>query len=157
MIKLLDRFTTQDGSWDVDITKPYGVDLLHLDKYRNQAAQLGGANHIYVHVPDGARTMFRTADGENQTTLAPVHEGWVNFPLYHSSAYNPDTGAVGPWEVWVNSTRIAEGIGLPYGWHVSTFLVVGEDGAMDGGPAPTEPPAQDKIQLIVNGKVVWSN
>lgn len=157
-MQLIDRWTTQDGSWDVDITKPYGIDLIHRVNYGAEASQLGGANHIYVSVPKGIHKLeFNTEDGMNpwQTNIMLDRPTWYNYPLFHSSAYNPDNGEIGPWKVLVDNELIASGIGLPYGWHVSTFLVVGEGEAV---PVPQPPsPGQDRIRVYRNDDLEYDS
>jgi hypothetical protein len=153
---VIDRWTTQFGSWDVDISHEFGIDLIHEQKYRNEDIPGKGADHhILVKASPGDTVRFNTAGGENPSAFLVGDTRWVNFPMFASSAYNPDRGERGPWEVYVNNIRVADGIGLPGGLHVSTFLVVDEDNL---GSGPT-PPVQDKdkIQLIVNGVTVWSN
>lgn len=142
-MKLIDSFHTQDGKWYVDSSKKYGIDQAHIDRYGKDANELGGANHIYVLAPQGSEVYFETAD--RNVHAGPFKAGadgesdWENLGLYHSSAYNPDRGEVGPWNVYVDGVLVASGIGLPYGWHVSTFLVVANE---DSAPPPTEPPGQ---------------
>lgn len=150
---VIDKWTTQEGSWDVDDSHPYGIDLEHQVKYGNEDIPgKGGSTHIFVKAPAKSVT-FRTADGLNDTEVWQSSSGWTNFPMFHSSAYNPDKGERGPWEVWVDGTKVVDGIGLPFGWHVSTFLVVGESGTSTG---PTVPPSSsDVYQLFKNGVLVW--
>lgn len=139
IIRVVDKWTTQNGSWDVNPQNKYGIDQAHRDKY--EAGRLidgsGGQNHIFVKAPTGAVVMF-SSDGV-RWEFGTLKGGWVNLPMFHDgSAYNTANG-VGPWRVRVDSEIVADGIGLPDGLHVSTFLVV-EDIAGDG-PTPVEPPA----------------
>lgn len=137
-LRVVDRFTTQDGSWDVS-PKPYSIDQAHRDRY--EAGRLidgsGGQNHIFVKPPAGSIVMF-SSDGVRWSEGA-LKGGWWNWPMFHEgSAYNTANGT-GSWRVRVDNAIVAEGIGLPDGLHVSSFLVV-EDVA--DGPTPIEPPAQ---------------
>lgn len=142
-MKVIDRFTTQDGLWDVDASKKLGIDQAHRDKYADNPAK-GAANHIHVKAAPGTVIKFNTSDGKNPVEFMTGPSGWVNLGITHDASYNPDTGAVGPWGVWANGEQVASGIGLPYGWHVATFLVLGDGDA----PTPTLPP------LVVTGDAV---
>lgn len=136
---LIDRFTTQDGSWDVNPAKKYGIDQAHRDKY--EAGRLidgsGGQNHIFVNAPAGAVVMF-SSDGV-RWVFGTTKGGWTSLPMFHDGSAYKTANGVGPWRVRVDSEIVADGIGLPDGEHVSTYLVVANDGT---GPTPTEPPAQ---------------
>jgi hypothetical protein len=151
---VIDRWTTQHGSWDVDITHPYGIDLKHSVRYSGEDIPGKGAStHIFVKALPGSVVTFMTSDGANKQSMLVPPTSWVNFPMFHSSAYNPDKGEVGPWQVWVDGVMVAEGIGLPHSQHVSTFLVVAENSA------PPVPPVQgeDKYLLYKNGVLVWES
>lgn len=144
-MKLLDRFTTQHGSWDVNPNKPYGIDEAHRIKY--EAGRLipgaGGDHHIFVNSAVGNFVEFYTEDGNNYKAFHIPVEGWLNFPIF----------AGAKWHVAVNQYLVAKDIELPGGEHVSTFLVVGED-----EPVPQPPsPGQDHYVLYRNGAVVYDS
>lgn len=149
MAKLIDRFQTQDGSWDVDVTKPYGISLAALHKYGNEDIPgKGGANHIFVKAKPGSWVMFLTNDGKNKEVKDVDASGWVNFPMFHSSAYVPARGEQGPWNVYVNNLQVATGIGLPDGLHVSTFLVTDDSEPIPAPPpTPAESPLREAIRM----------
>jgi hypothetical protein len=137
-LKVVDRFTTHNGSWEPDNT-PFSVTQIAAAKYAGYPAK-GAANHIHVKAAPGTFVEFNTSDGKNPVELMVGPSGWVNLGMTHDASYNPDTGAVGPWGVWIGGQQIANGIGLPYGWHVATFLVVGDAGETDPTEPPVEPP-----------------
>jgi hypothetical protein len=143
MLKLIDRWTTQHGSWDVNPQNKYGIDQAHRDKYLagRDIPGSGGDHHIFVKAKPGSTVSFRTADGRNVEGTVRL-DSWINLPIYD-----------GGWEVWVNGERAATDIGFPGGEHVSTFLVVDEDEQLQPVPQPTN----DKYQLFKNGELVWQS
>lgn len=153
MLKVIDSFTTRDGVWEVD-TRPYGLTKDKLEKYGGEDIPgKGGASHIFVKVKPKNMVRFYTKDATTPQSEVKIVDasGWVNFNLWKSSAYWPPN--VGPWFVDVDGVEVASGLGLPEGLHVSTFLDVDEDNGVAIPDAPT--PGRDKIQVIVNGVVVW--
>ncbi len=154
MLKVVDRFTTRDGHWEPD-GKPFSITQIAAEKYSNIPGR-GAAHHIFVRVPKGLHSLeFNTENGMNQwtTNLMLDEPTWYNYPIFQG--YNPDKGESGAWLVRIDGEKVAEGIGLPYGWHVSTFLVV-EDVASPVVDVPGTP-AQKSIRLIVDGKVVYES
>jgi hypothetical protein len=152
MLRVVDRFTTRDGSWEPN-NLPFSITQVAAEKYKGIPGA-GAAHHIFVKLPKDAQVVeFNTLDGRNGIT-GHVRDGmWVSHPIFQG--YNPDKGEEGAWHVWVDGERVTqEGIGLPYGWHVSTFLVV-EDVAPQ--VEPVEPGAADKYQLYRNGTLVWES
>lgn len=99
----------------------------------------GGADHnIQVCVQEengervaGAGVVF-TSDGVgNLQPPAPSvvlrnteQHGWCNIPIFAPASYPP---ALGPWSTTklsdLGASDIITGIGLPWNWHVSTFVV----------------------------------
>lgn len=138
-MKVIERFTTKNGSWE-PTGEQFSITPAAAAKYAAYPAK-GAANHIHVKAAPGTVVTFNTSDGKNPVELMVGPSGWVNLGMTHDASYNPDTGAVGPWGVWIGGEQIASGIGLPYGWHVATFLVLGEGDSVPE-PLPTEPPAQ---------------
>lgn len=134
-MRLLDSFTTRDGSWQPN-GQLYSITAEAVSKY-DDCPFKGAATHIIVKAPSGTRITCQTSDQKNATNFVVGEPNWINFPLFHSSAYNPDRGERGPWEVWANGALIVDGIGLPYGWHVSTFLIMDE---ATTGTMPVPPP-----------------
>jgi hypothetical protein len=151
MLKVVDSWTTQDGEWFAS-SKPYSIDVEHVGKYVGIPGA-GAAHHAMIKSPPSSLVEFFVPGGLKESRIADG-SGWVNFPMFGESSYNPDVGEVGPWIVRVDGQSVAEGIGLPYGFHVSTFLVV-ED-VKPEVPVP-EPGTVDKYQLFKNGVEVWSS
>lgn len=148
-LKVVDRFTTQNGSWDVDPSKPYGIDQEHRDRYEwgRLIPGSGGDHHIFVKSDIGNFVVFGTTDRKNYRTFHVPTSGWLNFPIFG-----------GYWNVWVNDVLVAENITLPNGEHVSTFLIVDD---VDEGSQPTPIPASveavSHIQVIVDDVMVFDN
>lgn len=166
MLKVVYRFTTQDGSWNPNDGKVYTITKEAFDRYAIEGIPgAGGSTHIFVKVPERTEIVeFNTSDGKNPKSIYTNGKAqWVNFPMFHTSAYNPDRDEVGPWEVRIDGELVAQGLGLPFGWHVSTFLVVEEAGSVAPLPTPPSvgtPPTQaipDKIELYINGLLAWRN
>jgi hypothetical protein len=141
-LKVVDRFTTQHGSWDVNPSKPYGIDQAHRDKY--EAGRLipgaGADHHIFVKSDIGNFVEFNTAAGNQYKAFHIPVEGWLNFPIYGDG-----------WIVRVNNIEVARDIGLPGGEHVSTFLIV-ED--VDSGSQP-QPPQGEWKTVTIHGTRFW--
>jgi hypothetical protein len=154
-LKVTDRWTTQNGSWDVNPAKPFGIDQAHRDKYEagKNIPGAGADHHIMVYAPFAHIVEF-SSDSDVWYPGA-VKDGWWNFPIFKDAFYDPDKNEVGTWHVRIEYEKLAtEGIGLPKGEHVSTFLVV-ED--VDSGSQPdtpsTPPSTVSHIQVLVNGVV----
>lgn len=121
-------FTSRDGKLEVD-NREYGMEQEGLDELGDAKPHLGGATQIFVKVKDGPsnKVRFFTRDGGVSVVREEKPEsGWAVYELTHdNAAYNPDRGEVGWWNVQVEDapSDVVEGIGLPYSWHVSTFVV----------------------------------
>jgi hypothetical protein len=156
MLKVIDRFTTRDGSWEPS-DKPFSITPVAAAKYANIPGR-GAAHHIFVHVPQGAGVVeFNTADRKNRNEIFVWGESkWVNFPIWQG--YNPDKGEVGAWGVWIDGEKVADGLGLPYGWHVSTFLVVEDkEPQVEIPPGPSVPGQKERWTLYRNGALVFDS
>lgn len=102
----------------------------------------GGADHdilVCVQGPDGARLQHAgvafasdgpawlqpPTDPEHVTVQDTKAHGWCNVSMYASSLSYPP--ALGPWTVAklseVGASDLVTGMGLPWKWHVSTFIV----------------------------------
>lgn len=152
MYKITDRWTTRDGSWEPS-NKEYSITKEMADKYGNNFPQKGGATHLFARIEGGPsqKIRFSTRDSNINVSRYLEQSGWANIPIEHGSAYNPDRGESGWWNMRVEDAagEIAEGFGLPYSWHVSNFVVfkwqegdVEEpDEPVDDGPEvpPTDP------------------
>lgn len=142
VLKVIDRFTTRDGRWEVD-DRPYGVTKEIFEKYGSvDIPGKGGASHIFVKVLPRSAVVFYTSDFKNRETKIADDSGWVNFNLWKSSAFWPPNE--GPWMVDVGNVNVARGLGLPEGLHVSTFLIVGD---VDEGSHPS-PPSEKPVSHI---------
>lgn len=156
-MKLIDRFTTQHGSWDVNPANRWGIDQAHRDKY--QAGSLidgaGADHHIFVHASPAL--LVEVSSNGNDWFEGDFKGGWWSFPIY-DAYFDPDKGERGPWRIMVDDVQIADGIGMPKGEHVSWFFVVEDTtGKPDISTPPTQPPSAPRIQLIVDGVVVWQS
>jgi hypothetical protein len=168
-VTVIDRWTTEDGSWEVRPNKRWGIDQGHRDEYHagKFIPPAGADHHIIVSAPIGTKVEFVNVDSHRQVESATVgSDGWVNFPIFQDSGYNADAGAQGPWSVRINGVIAASGIGLPLGHHVSTFLVVHIDAdepappPVPTDPAPTNPPPTPtpgtdsvEVTMVVSGLV----
>lgn len=152
MWRVVDRWQTQNGTWDVNPEFPYGIDQAHSDFYKkgSEIPGAGGQNHIFVKARRGMRVGFRSDPGGTSVVYTVPETGWVNHPMFGpGSVYYPKEGQRGPWIVSIDGIDIMDGIGLPEGHHVSTFLVAGNDrsptpvptpgGGTDGGTQPPTP------------------
>ncbi len=151
VMQVIDRWTTQHGSWDVNPANKYGIDKQHADKYFQGSAipGAGADHHIFVCAFAGNVVTFKTSDNtQHKDEYLPL-SGWVNFPIFEG--YKASEGERGPWQVWVEGEMVADGIGLPDGEHVSTFLVMGKGDK----PDVPQPPAK-QITVIIDD-VVYTN
>lgn len=152
-------FTSRDGRLDPD-DREYGIDQEGLDILGDDRPHLGGATQIFAKTEGGPSDtiLFSSRDGQYNFPIDEKPEsGWASFDLTHDNAsYNPDRGEVGWWNVSVADapSDVVEGIGLPYSWHVSTFIVFewvdeDEDGGETGeGPEiPTDPDPEERNLL----------
>jgi len=139
--QLTDRFTSRDGRMEPD-PRLYGMTQHGLDVVGAARDQLGGATQVYVRIDGGPGSQARYFTRDNNLSFArsPKPEsGWAVYDLGPSASYVPDRGEVGWWNATVDGvdSEVADDIGLPNKWHVSTFLVFtwveGEMGGGDGG------------------------
>lgn len=148
----------------------FGIDQAHADFYQ-QGKDIPGAgaqNHIFVKAKPGMKVTFRTSSAtEPQSVTYTVPEsGWTNHPMFGpGSVYYPKEGQRGPWIVQVDGIDVMDGIGLPEGKHVSTYIVTandrGETPPLPGTPTPPElTPGEWKreritVTLADNTTIVW--
>lgn len=131
-----DIFTTFDGSWEV------GGNIFSLPRWARDAylrplgapdyfEDAGGATHIFARVEDEQGRPVATEIRFWTNARLEIYEqtgkkksGWANLFMNRDSAYDPEHER-GAWSV-VPAVPFAEavaGVGLPYRWHVSTFIV----------------------------------
>lgn len=167
MYKLKDRWTTRDGIVTPD-RRTWGMPVDMYQKYKDVLPpDKGCAICILVRLEGGlARSVFfETVAGYHESHEIDA-QGWAHTTMYNpGSGYGIDTGK-GPWSVQAEGipSEIVDGIGLPNGEHVSTWVVlewvegatVG-DGDDDSGPTPVEPPTGyvPHIQVLVDGAMVY--
>lgn len=164
MIKLVDQWTTQDGEW-YPSGKPYSIKAGAWHQWHEEPIPgKGGATHIFVKGRVGDKVRFYTEGGLSDERIITDQSGWVNMPMWRSSAY---MAGEGPWHVEVNGVKVnSRGIGLPQGNHVSTFLVtehVEDDAPAEPQPIPPAPAGQYVefvVRTMVDGlqigeQVVW--
>ena len=147
-----DMFTVRDGHWYYEDGLVGGVPQWAVDKYA-QPNQMGAATFCYIRVlkpddtpsletqvaywTDGGYAKLASFDGKSQPSWLTVlgkdkinpGSGWFEFDMNHTGwPYNPDTGAKGPACVIKTPglSACVEGVGLPYSWHISTFIVFKE-------------------------------
>lgn len=128
--EIKDIFTTQDGEWDVS-GKPFSLPQWARDAYLSREFDdAGAATHILCRVEDESGkpidtsiTFFANDQPSVTSHTGEKHSMWANMPLYSSSAYDPQSGQHGIWAVQAGNGDKVTGIGLPFRWHVSTFIV----------------------------------
>lgn len=147
-------FTTIDGHWYTEDNR-FSIPEWAISMYgRASFQERGGAQHIFVRVEkkDGTAVpttvVFRNADNSYSLNTGDKPSGWQNLPIY--DGYNPDTGGHGGWSVYVDGADLGvTGIGLPFNFHISTFIVfqvADEDTTTE--PVDTDPVVQDLVITV---------
>lgn len=156
MWRVVDRWQTQNGSWDVDANSEFGIDQAHRDFYLQgrDIPGAGGDHHIFIKAKPGMRVSFRSEPQGEPVVYTVPQSGWVNHPMFgEGSTYYPKEGERGPWIVAIDGIDVMDGIGLPEGKHVSTFLVAansrGEQPPLPGEPEPPKEPGEWKRERVV--------
>lgn len=155
--KLTERFTSRDGKMEVD-PRLYGMTQHGLDVVGNKKSQLGGATQIFSRIDGGAakNIYYFPRQGQGFVKEPKPESGWCIFDMTHDNAgYNPANGEIGWWNAKVDGadSEVAGNIGLPFSWHVSTFLVFAwsdEDANTggDGDSGPDVPPTENGVLAI---------
>ena len=148
-------FTTQDGHWYVEPDKPFSVPEWAINWYgRPSFMERGGAQHIFVRVeksdgtPVPADVVFRTDKNSITLNTGDKPSGWQNLPIY--DGYDPNAGEHGGWAVYVDGADLGvSGIGLPYKWHVSTFIVFRAVDVATPVPPPVTPPDPGPVVRVL--------
>lgn len=162
MYKLKDRFTTHHGHLIPGETE-WSITPEMLAKYGPVMPDgKGCATCIFVRLEGGPskEVFFETTGGHHETHPIDA-QGWAHTTMANpGSGYNPNNN-VGPWSVQAAGapSQTVDGIGLPLGEHVTTWVVFlwdphGED--IDEGPDPIEPPVGQPhhIQVYVDGVLI---
>jgi hypothetical protein len=93
-LQVIDKWTTQHGTWDIKASNKWGIDQQHRDLYL--AGRLipgaGADHHIMVGAPVGALIEFRTSGGLQLPPITVGANGWVNQPLSRDASFDPDKG-----------------------------------------------------------------
>jgi hypothetical protein len=172
--RVTDIFTTRDGSWEPS-DKPGSLPQWARDSYlRPWGApdyfdDAGGDHNLFARVLDQQGNPVKTADliigwsdgfhlvgradfaQSIKMTMTPKEKsGWANQPIWNG--YNPDAGEVGAW-CWCprGAADVMVGGGMPFKWHVSTF-VVWQAEPRQGGVTP--PPPTDDFDAL--RRQVWT-
>jgi hypothetical protein len=121
-------FTTINGHWEIE-DNVFSLPLWAFAYATPLFLERGAATHILVRVEkaDGSplveTVIFRNGNLTNALNTGDKPSGWQNQPIYNNK-YDPDSGEHGAWSVQLPGADFGiEGVGLPYGWHVSTFIV----------------------------------
>lgn len=164
---MVDRWQTQNGTWDVLTENEFGIDQAHSDHYQmgKDIPGAGADHHIFVKGKPGMPVSFRSEPNGERVMMRFPESGWVNHPMFgEGSTYYPKEGERGPWIVAIDGIDVMDGIGLPEGKHVSTFLVSandrGEQPPLPGSPPPSEEPAGEwkrerVVMKVGNTTLVW--
>lgn len=141
MYKLTHRFTSQDGRLAPD-SREYGISQEEINLLGDAKPHLGGATHIFVKINGGTSNQARFFTRDNGLTFVRSEKpesGWAEYEMAKASTYKPHLGERGWWNATVEGapSQVAEDIGLPDSWHVSTFLIF--DWVEDGTVDPEEP------------------
>jgi hypothetical protein len=144
--RLVDLWTTRDGSWDPNQETPGRLPTWARESYLRPSGapdyfdDAGGDHHLFARVLDlegrplsSADLVLLWSDGVQQlgdpgyrgyVRVTPKsHSGWANQDIY--ARYDHTRGERGPWS-WcpTGAADVVTGGGLPgMGWHVSTFAV----------------------------------
>lgn len=172
--RVVDLFTTRDGSWDPS-DKPGSVPQWARNTYLKpmshpQYNDDGGADrHLFgaVEAENGSLTPFfpiefwTHADNSNRSIQHGKKHGWANMVMYVSSNFVPERNERGPW-AWKPASVKADiviGGGLPAKQHVSWWavwkpeLVQGVPAVDGGGPVEHADEALLKRVAILEKRV----
>lgn len=139
-------FFTRDGHWYEEPGVPFTITQPDMQKYGAEIEAKGAGTHLFVRAWPGALVHFFIKDGngniEHEAKYTCDKHGWCNHAIAGSSAFwGIDNG---PWGFSVDGEVVkTRGLGLPEGYHVSTFTVVAHKEQLPSyvPPAPvTEPP-----------------
>lgn len=151
--KVVDAFTTIDGEWytsdKVGSIPQWAIDQYHTASFDDA----GGSQHLFFRFEDEngvpairnnsyiytGRACQAWTDGYDKLLdqnyrgyvqpipFAKDHSGWGNIVMFEP--FWPDQGQHGPWCIKpFGPCETVTGIGLPYKYHISTFIVWRESG-----------------------------
>ena len=166
MYRFVEMFTSRDGNLDPNgDPREYGISKEMMDKYGNELTGVGisepkgCATCIYIKLDGGPAVKafaVTTAGHTEEPELAP--DRWAHVVMANpGSGYNPENN-VGPWTVHAFEfpSELVSGIGLPRGWHVTTFVVFvwveiedPDEGTGEGPEVPEPPEGLDKYPIYV--------
>lgn len=156
--RVVDLFTTENGEWFVNPERRWGITPAMLEKYGDvDIPGKGGDHHIFCFSALGQTVTIHNRYDSSQDVNIPIPaSGWVEYPLYGGSSYNPDRGELGPYDVWVDGSVVAQGIGMPNRHHVSTFVVTDR---IDGEVPEVPPPSVGGVRhtLYADGRLVYDS
>lgn len=162
MYRFREMFTSRDGNLDPNgDPREYGISKEMMDKYGDELTGVGisepkgCATCIYIKLEGGlAEKVFAFTTAGHTETPALEPDRWAHITMANpGSGYNPENN-VGPWSVHADKfpSEVVGGIGLPKGWHVTTFVVFewveGELPPVDP-EEPTPPEGLDKYPIYV--------
>lgn len=166
MYRFREMFTSRDGNLDPNgDPREYGITKEMMDKYGAELTGVGVSEPkgcavcIYIKLEGGPATKAFAFTTAGHTENPPLEaDRWAHITMHGSgSSYDPANN-VGPWSVHAHEypSEVVGGIGLPHGWHITTFVVFEwvEDGDPDEGtgegPEVPEPPeGLDKYPIYV--------
>lgn len=129
----------------------------------------GGADHniqVCVQNQDGTRlpgagVVFTSngvsalqPPGGNEVLRNTEPHGWANIPIFAPASYPP---ALGPWSATklsdLGAADIVTGMGLPWNWHVSTFIVYQATRWADLVPGDPDPTPGDPLIPVTLARI----
>ena len=105
-----------------------------------------------VFTSNGASALQPPGEGEVLRNTEP--HGWCNIPIFAPASYPP---APGPWSATklsdLGAADIVTGMGLPFNWHVSTFIVYQATRWADLVPGDPDPDPGDPLILATLARI----
>ena len=113
-------------------------------------ARLAGAGVVFTS--NGVSALQPPGEGEVLRNTEP--HGWANIPIFAPASYPP---ALGPWSATklsdLGTADIVTGMGLPWNWHVSTFIVYQAVRWSDLVPGEPDPAPGDPLILVTLARI----
>jgi hypothetical protein len=166
MYRVKHVFTARDGNLDPNgDPREYGITKEMMDIYGPEltgqapgSQPKGCAICCYVKLEGGlADKVYAFTTAGHVETPAVEQDRWAHITMYNpGSGYDPDVRD-GPWSFHAKDypSEVVRGVGLPRGWHVTTYIVlVWEEGYVppdentgEGPEEPGEPEGLDKYPI----------